>query len=214
MPKIERWQSGASVLIALSMMGGVAAPIVATAPAVAQSAYQNQTIVIPNGTSIPVLYDKAQKIVVSPKETVPLTLIVAANVKSRTGTILIPAGSRIVGKLQPAEGGSQFIAEELVRSQGRRQYINATSSVITRSQEVRRGANTSSILKGAAIGGAAAAALSGLTGDKKISILEVLGGAGAGAAGGLVLGRKKVDVVVINPNTDLALKLRSDLALR
>jgi hypothetical protein len=69
-------------------------------------------------------------------------------------------------------------------------------------------------LKGAAIGGAAAAALSGLTGDKKISILEVLGGAGAGAAGGLVLGRKKVDVVVINPNTDLALKLRSDLALR
>lgn len=214
MSKIERWQSGASVLIALSMMGGVAAPIVATAPAVAQTAYGNQTIVIPNGTSIPVLYDKAEKIVVSPKETVPLTLIVAANVKTRTGTILIPAGSRIVGKLQPAAGGSQFIAEELVRSQGRRQYINATSNVITRTQEVRRGANTSSILKGAAIGGAAAAALSGLTGDKKISILEVLGGAGAGAAGGLVLGRKKVDVVVINPNTDLALKLRSDLALR
>lgn len=214
MSKIERWKSGASVLIALSMMGSVAAPIVTTAPAVAQTAYRNQTIVIPNGTSIPVLYDKAEKIVVSPKETVPLTLIVAANVKTRTGTILIPAGSKIVGKLQPAEGGSQFIAEELVRSQGRRQYINATSNIITRSQEVRRGANTSSILKGAAIGGAAAAALSGLTGDKKISVLEVLGGAGAGAAGGLVLGRKKVDVVVINPNTDLALKLRSDLALR
>lgn len=159
------------------------------------------------------MYDEAEKIVVTPTETMPITLKVAANIRSRSGTILIPAGSEVVGELQPANGGSQFVAEELVRY-GIRQPIDATSQVITQTREINRGTNTGSILKGAAIGAAAATAISVLTGDNRAGILEILGGAGLGAVGGVLLGRQKAEVVVINPDTDLNLTLRSSLALR
>jgi len=92
----------------------------------------------------------------------PLTLTVAANIVNRSGSVLIPAGSQVIGQLQPANGGSQFVARELAIYQSRRQPINATSRVINQTQ-VRRGANTGSIVKGAVVG-AAAAALEGSRG--------------------------------------------------
>jgi hypothetical protein len=69
-------------------------------------------------------------------------------------------------------------------------------------------------LEGAAIGGAAAAALAVLTGDRAIATEEVLGGAGLGALGGLFLNRKKANVVVVYPDRDLTVRLGSELALR
>lgn len=210
------YKSGTAALMALAIVTGATAPIVTTTPASAQLFPQQQQttqISIPTGTSIPVRYEQAEKIVVSPNETMPLTLKVAANIVNRSGSVLIPQGSLIVGELQPANGGSQFVAAELVTYQGRRQPINATSKVISTTQ-VSRGANTGNILKGAAVGSAAAAAIAGLTGNRNISAGEVLVGTGAGAVGGLLLGRKKADVVVINPDTDLDVTLRSSLALR
>jgi len=209
--------SGTSTLIALSMIFGAAAPIMTTAPASAQlfpsRPGNTSTLTIPYGTAIPVRYDKADKIVVTPTESVPLTLTVAANIRSRSGTLLIPAGTQVVGQLQPVNGGSQFVAEQLIFYGNRSQRIEATSNIITQTQEVS-GANTGNILKNAAIGGAAAAAIGAITGNRKIEVAEVLGGAGVGALSGLLLGRKKADVVVINPNTDLNLTLRSNLAIR
>ena len=214
MSSFNSWQSGTAALMALAIATGATAPIVTTAPASAQLFPQPTTqITIPTGTSIPVRYQQAEKIVVSPNETMPLTLTVAANIITRNGTVLIPAGSLIVGQLQPADGGSQFVATELVTYQGRRQSIDGTSRVINKT-EVNRGATTSSILKSAVIGSAAAAAIAGITGNRNISAGEVLIGTGAGAVGGLVLGRKKADVVVINPDSDLDVTLRSSLALR
>ncbi|MBW4575172.1 MAG: hypothetical protein KME08_07795 [Aphanothece sp. CMT-3BRIN-NPC111] len=213
MSRFNPYLSGTSALLALSMMTGATAPIMMTAPASAQL-FPPQRVTIPYGTTIPVMYDQAEKIVVTPTETMPITLKVAANIKSRSGTILIPAGSEVVGELQPANGGSQFVAEELVIYGNRRQPIDATSQVITQTEEINRGTNTGSILKGAAIGAAAATAISVLTGDNRAGILEVLGGAGLGAVGGVLLGRNKTEVVVINPDTDLNLTLRSSLALR
>ena len=210
------YKSGTAALMALAIVTGATAPIVTTTPASAQLFPQQQQttqISIPTGTSIPVRYEQAEKIVVSPNETMPLTLKVAANIVNRSGSVLIPQGSLIVGELQSANGGSQFVAAELVTYQGRRQPINATSKVISTTQ-VSRGANTGNILKGAAVGSAAAAAIAGLTGNRNISAGEVLVGTGAGAVGGLLLGRKKADVVVINPDTDLDVTLRSSLALR
>jgi len=106
----------------------------------------------------------------------PLTLTVAANIVNRSGSVLIPAGSQVIGQLQPANGGSQFVARELAIYQSRRQPINATSRVINQTQ-VRRGANTGSIVKGAVVG-AAAAALEGLTGNRKIGVGDILIGTG------------------------------------
>ena len=72
------------------------------------------TALLNSGTSIPVKYLDAKKIVVSPKETAPLTLTVATDIKNNQGTLTIPAGSQVVGQLQPVDGGSEFVASQLI----------------------------------------------------------------------------------------------------
>ena len=172
-----------------------------------------QAITIPSGTTIPVKYDQAERILVTKDETAPLTLTVAQNVVTSGGTILIPAGSKVVGELRPAQGGSQFYAKELVLSGGQRYDISATSEVITKTERIRKGINVGNVVKDAALGAAAAAAISAVTGDRAIATEEVLGGAGVGSLVGLFLGRNSVDLVAIDPDTDLPLTLTSNLAL-
>ncbi len=166
---------------------------------------------IPEGFVIPVEYEK-EKILVTPEETVPVTLTVAANIRDSRRNVLIPYGTEIVGKIEPSGDGSRFVAEELVFADGTTQSIDATSEVVTRTETVKKGASTGDILEGAAIGGAAATVLSEVLGD--IDFLEVLGGAGAGALAGLLLGKEEVELISIDPNNDLDLTLQSDLALR
>ncbi len=172
-----------------------------------------QAITIPSGTTIPVRYDQAERILVTKEETAPLTLTVSQNVVTREGTVLMPAGSKVVGELRPASGGSQFYAQELVLSGGQRYKISATSEVITKTENIRKGINVGNVVKNAALGAAAAAAISAVTGDRAIATEEVLGGTGIGALVGLFLGRNSVDLVTIDPDTDLPLTLTSELAL-
>jgi hypothetical protein len=221
---MNRWQSAPALVITLSIASSTIAPLVFPAVGTAKPApiqiaqlfpspNTPSRLAIPAGVQIPVSYYSSDKIVVLPTETVPLTLTVARNIRSSSGALLIPAGSEVVGKLRPARGGSQFVAEYLVID-GRRTNLSATSEVVTTTQEVRPGTNTSSILTGAAIGAAAAAVISGVTGSRRITFGKVIAGAGAGALGGLLLGRKKADVIVINPDRDLTLTLNRTLALR
>ncbi|MBD2040722.1 hypothetical protein [Microcoleus sp. FACHB-672] len=239
--KTKKWQSKTAALMALAISLAAGAPLVQMQSANAQwnapptrpkNGQQNPSpsrptngrwnappnssnASLPYGTEIRVRYDDAEKILVLPDETAPLTLKVAQNIKSSTGTILIPVGSQIIGELRPANGGSQFVAKELLMGRNSRPIpLNARSEVVTKTEKIDKGVSTGNILKGAAIGAAAATAISAITGDRAIATEEVLGGAGVGALGGLLLGRKKDTVVVINPNTDLDLTLRSELALR
>ncbi len=220
MSTFKSWQSKTAATMALLMTATTATPFIAAAPALAETRIaQSQRFVdfrIPAGTVIPVSYDK-DKIVVAPNETAELTLTVAQDIVSRDGrTVIIPRGSEIAGELQPVRGGSQFVARELRISDNRGQSINAYSRVVTTTQEVRRGPNARNILIGAAVGSGAAAAIAGLTGDRRINPLEVLIGTGVGAAGGLLAGqnRSSARVVVIDPDSDLDLTLRSDLVVR
>ncbi len=173
-----------------------------------------QAITIPSGTTIPVKYDQAERILVTKDETAPLTLTVAQNVVTSNGTILMPAGSTVIGELRPAQGGSQFYAQQLVLSGGQKYDISATSEVITKTERIRKGINVGNVVKNAALGAAAAAAISAVTGDRAIATEEVLGGAGVGSLVGLFLGRKVVDLVAIDPDTDLQLTLTSNLVLK
>ena len=168
---------------------------------------------VPRGFVIPVEYDE-EKILVTPQETIPVTLYVAANVKDNRRNTLIPYGSEIVGQIRPNsdESGSFFVAEELIFPDGTSRSIDAMSQVVTRKETIKKGANAGEILKGAAIGAAAATVLSEIFGD--IEFLEVLGGAGAGAIAGLLLGGNEVELVSIDPNNDLNLTLQTNLALR
>lgn len=221
------YKSATSLLILFTIGTAAITPIVNTTPAAAQlfpsqrrqptqrrqpnSINNYRSAIIPAGTVIPVEYEK-DKILVTEDETVDLILTVAANIRDRNRNTLIPYGTQVIGRIEPADNGSRFIAEELVFSDGTTQLIDADSRVITRRETVNRGTDTDDILTGAAIGGAAAAVLGEIFGD--INIEEVLGGAGLGALAGWLLGGKSVELVSIDPNSDLDITLQSDLALR
>jgi hypothetical protein len=169
------------------------------------------SVTIAQGTAIPVKYDKAQKILVTKDETAPLTLTVSQNVVTQDESVVIPAGSQVIGKLKPATGGSQFVAEKLVLTTGQEYQLNATSEVITKTENVKKGTSTSAIIKDTVLGAGAAAAVSAVTGDRAIATEEVLGGAGIGALIGLFFGKKSVDLIAIDPNTDLQMTINQNL---
>lgn len=164
-------------------------------------------ITIPEGTVLPVKYDKAEKIMVTKDETAPLTLTISQNVITDKGTIVIPAGSRVTGQLRPANGGSQFVAQRLITTTGKEYNISATSGVITKTETVKKGTSTKGIIKNTALGAGAAAAVAAVTGDRAVATEEVLGGAAIGAITGIFFNKKSVDLIVIDPDTDLEMTI-------
>jgi len=172
---------------------------------------QNQ-VRIPAGNTIAVQYSK-DKILLGPDEKVPLTLTVAQNIANSQGVILIPAGTQVVGELRTVSGGAQFFASQLVFANGKQVAINGTSKVVTTTEKVDKGISVGKVVQNAALGAAAAAAIAAVTGDRAIATEEVLGGAGIGALLGVFLGRDSVTLASVNPNTDLAVTLNSDLLL-
>ena len=168
------------------------------------------SVTIPQGTAIPVKYDQAEKILVTKDETAPLILIVDQNVVTQEGTVVIPAGSQVVGKLQPASGGSQFVAEKLILTTGQEYQINASSEVITKTETIRQGTNTNTIIRNTVLGAGAAAAVSAVTGDRAVATEEVLGGAAIGGLIGLFFGRNSVDLIAIEPDTDLQMTINQN----
>ncbi|MBD2522939.1 S-layer homology domain-containing protein [Nostoc sp. FACHB-133] len=169
------------------------------------------SVTIPQGTAIPVKYDKAEKILVTKDETAPLTLTVSQNVVTQDGSVVIPAGSQVIGQLKPATGGSQFVAEKLVLTSGQEYQLNASSEVITKTETVKKGTSVGSIIKNTVLGAGAATAVSAVTGDRAIATEEVLGGAGIGALVGLFFGKNSVDLIAIDPDTDLQMTINQNL---
>lgn len=216
----HRWQSKAALVLALGMTSSAIAPIVISTEAIAKSQphesklliSQSASEVVPSGTRIPVTFDK-EKIIVKPDETAKAKLIVAEDITSDTGRVVIPQGSEINGELRPADDGTQYVAKEVMikrRNRDQRFPIKATSQVITRTETINQ-KTSRDVLKGAAIGAAAGAVLSEIFGD--IDLGEVLAGAGVGALATVLQGKreKEVEVVVVDPERDLDLTLEEDL---
>ncbi len=223
----DRWQSKTAFLMAFGITATAIAPALLATPAAATSPAattsqpfligqlfpdSTQVVGVPAGTIIPVRYDEAERIIVMPDETAEVTLIVAADIRSAAGTVLIPVGSRIEGQLQPLDGGTRFVAQEVVFPVSeRRVAIDATSQLITETETISRRSNPD-LLRGAAIGAAAGAVLGELFGN--IGVVDVVLGAGLGVAAEYLLrGRQEVEVVVVNPETDLDITLRSNFRL-
>jgi hypothetical protein len=140
-------------------------------------------------------------------------LTVAQNIVTSDGTVLIPAGSQVAGQLTVAQGAAQFTASELTLANGQKVAIAATSDPITTTESVRRGANTGTILKDAVLGSAAAAGVSGVTGNRDITAGKVLIGTGVGALAGLIFGGDRIDLISIQPNSNLNVRLTNELTV-
>jgi hypothetical protein len=175
-----------------------------------------QGIRIPAGASIPVRYERADRILLARNEPnpVPVTLKVSQNIVDAQGAVLIPANSDVVGQLQMTQGGAQFVASQIVLPNGTQLPVSANSEVITRTESVTKGTNVGRVIGGTVVGAGAAAGISAVTGDRVIKAVEVLPGAAIGALAGFFLGKDKVELIAINPNTDLNLTLSSDLVIR
>ena len=209
----------ASVLAAIVPVSALPSAIAQTAPSSDrdrtvpnQPALFRRSTVLPTGTTIPVRYaGEAERIVVAPTETADATFAVRTAV-TRGGAVVIPAGSQLTGRVEPAGDGQtgrmRLVAQTLTLPDGRTLSLSASSDALGRPETLREGADTDDILKGAAIGAAAATVLSEILGS--IDLWEVLAGAGAGAVGGVLTGRRSTEVVVIEA-TDLTLTLRSPL---
>jgi hypothetical protein len=165
------WQSKVAVLMALGMASATIVPAIA-APAATSFQLNSSNLliaqssksIVPVGTVIPVRYKKTDRVLVSPRETVRLTLTTASSVRSERGNVVIPAGSEINGRLRPANGGSQFVAESVVIGKQKRRYpITATSGVVTRKQTINQKTNPD-FVRGAVIGAAAGAVISEIFG--------------------------------------------------
>ncbi len=178
--------------------------------------YQYLSGVIEGGTTIPVTYSQ-KTIQIEPNETVPLTLKVARSIRDRNGSVIIPSGSEIEGQLEPVGQGVRYTATRVKINNGEWISLNATSSVVGRTETVKIGASTADIVKGTLAGAGTATVIAGTTGDRRIDALEVLAGAAVGTLAGWglpeagIIGGGTKEVVVVNPSQDLTLTVQSSL---
>jgi hypothetical protein len=174
-------------------------------------------IALSAGSSIPVYFSEAEEVIFLPSETLATTLTVRQNVVNSNGQIVVGQGSRVVGEFRPSGEGSVFVAREIILTNGQRLALNAISSTITETETLREGINPAIVAGSAVFGAGAAAAIEGLTGRRTINTSEVLAGGAAGAIVGTIadnfLGRKSVEVIQLNSNTNLSLALNGDFVL-
>ena len=174
---------------------------------------------IPVGTTIPMTFNESETIEISSNESRTLTLYTASNVRQSNGNILIPAGSEVLGELRPSRNGVQFFAQQITLKNGQRLNFNATSRELVDFQTVQVGASTADIVTGTLAGAGAATLIAGVTGDRHINALEVLGGAAFGALAGWglpqagIIGGGTKEVMTIDPSQDLTLTVQSPLSL-
>jgi hypothetical protein len=204
-------------LVNAGQVTAISSPYVVSQSTVGNPSGGSQAAVqIPAGTTLPMRYEAAEKILISLEEPdpVPVTLTTARDVVSSNGRVLIPANSRVSGELRVVDGGAQFYAQEIVLPDRTRVALSATSQIVRTTEQVRKSANLLEVLAGSVLGAGAAAGVSAVTGDRTITAEEVLGGAGAGALGGLYLGRNEITLISISPDTDLDVTLDAPLVLR
>jgi hypothetical protein len=150
---------------------------------------------LPAGQAIPTKINRQDTLYISKGETVNASLLVAQDIAATNGTVLIPAGAVIEGQFVPAEGGSKFVSQKFT-SRGATVRLQAESALINDIKDPRE-TNAGAILTDAGIGGAAGAVLSGVL-RGNVQILDILGGAAAGAVIGNVTAPQ---VTVIEPNS-------------
>ena len=153
------------------------------------------TFNLPVGQAIATKINRQDTLYINKGETVKTSLLVAQDISANNGTVLIPAGAVIEGQFVPAEGGSKFVAQKFT-SRGATVRLQAESALINDIKDPRE-TNAGAILTDAGIGGAAGAVLSGIL-RGNVQILDILGGAAAGAVIGNVTAPQ---VTVIEPST-------------
>jgi len=174
---------------------------------------QSLTLRVPQGSKINVSYTASQRVVVTPGETLNMTLMVANDIKNTQGEVLIPKNSQIEGQLVSRYSGNefqgaQFVAQKLIIGNKSYNNINATSSLIN-SQQPTNLMGIGRTLQNAAMTAAAQAALAKITGQG-INVGNILSSVLTSQAQDNQP-QDKDKLIIIEPQKDLNLTLGSDL---
>ncbi|WP_414526697.1 conjugal transfer protein TrbI [Nodularia chucula] len=227
MTNLQQWKSKSAALMAMAITSTAVMPMISFAPAHAQfniNQNQSRTITIPanSNVSFPVRHDQ-ETVVVSRGETLDLTLRISNDITDSSRNVLIPRNTEVVGRVEPVYfdnrntskeniRGVRFVSRELVFPSGRRVPINASSQIVSRMEKISR-KDTGRIATDAAIGAGALTAISLLTGNRRVEVLEPVAGAAAGALASVLLRKEEAEVFVLRPEQDLRLALNSNLVL-
>jgi hypothetical protein len=186
----------------------VVMPRPAPAPVASVPQFSAEATTLQAGTPVIVGYE-GEKVFIAPNERRDFEFKLRQPVKNSQGRTLLPFGSVVAGRFEPAPGGTRFLASSITIN-GRSYALSAQSKVINDVKDPRE-TSTGAIAGDAAIGALGGVVLGGLTGDRVIATEEVLAGAAAGAAVGNVTAPQ---VVVLDANTDLQLTLDRDFQIQ
>ncbi|HEY9608279.1 hypothetical protein [Allocoleopsis sp.] len=236
MIRFSGFSSGTAALLMFGMTASAVMPIVMATPtkaatfsdvnnhlnrSVSASSYiassvsiQNQSLKlkVAKDSKINVSYTPSKKVVLTPGETMNMTLMVANDIKNSQGQILIPKNSQIEGQLISRYSandfkGAQFVAQKLIIGKKSYNNINATSALI-KNQQSSNSFGIGKTLQNATMTVAAQAALGKITGQR-MSVGDILSS---------VLTSRSQDnqpkendqLIIIEPQKDLSLTLGSD----
>lgn len=169
---------------------------------------QNPQLRVTRGTKIPVTYLASDKVVVTPNETINLTLEVADDIQNSESKVLIPKGSKIEGQLIPRYSGSkflgtQFVAQKLIVNNQSYTNLNATSNLVTGDKPTD--VNNSTVQNTSAT--SAAQTILGTILGRSVNVESILTGRTTTPQST----QNTVDtLVIIDPETDLPLTFGSD----
>ncbi len=136
----------------------------------------------------------------------PLNVVLDRSIYDDQGRLLLPAGSKIYGQIQPAPGGVEFIGKSLV-VEGRAYSIVARSAILPDQKDPRQ-YSEGAILGDAALGAVAGTAFGLVTGG--LGLTSVFGG----VASGVVVGNVTANpTVVLRPGQTFDLVLDAPIRI-
>ncbi len=194
-------------ILTAAIIGLSGIPLLGFLPVGAQTLFELGAYRLEEGTIIPVgsLSSEGPQYFY-PDSVYPLEVAVTQNIFDNQGRLVIPAGSRVFGQMEPAPGGSRFVATSIVLG-GRTYSLRAASNILSDEKDPRQ-YSAEAIVQDAAIGAAAGTLLGAITGN--LSAGNVLGGAVAGVVVGNVTAPQ---VVVLRPGQSFNLTLEAPLTL-
>jgi hypothetical protein len=154
-------------------------------------------ILLPSGTLLSLLYPGNASLMLrsgTPRQEV---LVLQQPILDRSGYVLIPQGSQVVGRFETGSDGSQFIAQALTL-QGRNVRLNAKSDILDGDRQVSQ----TSLIGNSALGSLALGIIGGFTG------IGFVGGALAGAATTYLIAPQPA---TIQPNQVVEVRLLENL---
>ncbi|MDX2217190.1 MAG: AMIN domain-containing protein [Oculatellaceae cyanobacterium bins.114] len=161
----------------------------------------NPTVLLPSGTVLRLRYPRESVLELQAGSPWQEVLVLNQALRDRSGNIIAPEGSPVIGRFETDQTGSRFVAQAITL-QGQNMRLMAQSSRLGGDRQV----SEQELVRNSAIGGLALTVLGAFTGIGAIA--GVVAGAAAGAATTYITAPQPA---IIQPNQIVEVRLIEDL---